>query len=95
LAINVDKLNEMHDALGTFNEAFAGYMYALKMNAFCVEWDEVCGVELWPEGGGNVVLVQKRSLNERRRVERRAITGTGVREVQGALCETLIVRRRV
>ena len=41
LAINVDKLNAMHDALGTFNEAFAGYMYALKMNAFCVSWDEV------------------------------------------------------
>lgn len=41
LAENIAKLNAMHDALGTFNEAFAGYMYALKMNAFCVEWPEV------------------------------------------------------
>ena len=38
LASNVQHLNELHDALGTFNEAFAGWLYALKMNAFCVEW---------------------------------------------------------
>lgn len=41
LAANTQKLNELHDALGTFNEAFAGWLYALKMNAFCVEWPEV------------------------------------------------------
>lgn len=41
LAANTQKLNELHDALGTFSEAFAGWMYALKMNAFCVEWPEV------------------------------------------------------
>ena len=38
---NVQQLNELHDALGTFNESFAGWLYALKMNAFCVEWPQV------------------------------------------------------
>ncbi|ORY34846.1 DASH complex subunit Dam1-domain-containing protein [Naematelia encephala] len=38
LAANVQHLNELHDALGTFNESFAGWLLALKMNAFCVEW---------------------------------------------------------
>ena len=42
LATNVDKLNQLHDALGEFNESFAGLIWALKMNAFCVEWPEVC-----------------------------------------------------
>ncbi|WVO13850.1 hypothetical protein L204_101473 [Cryptococcus depauperatus] len=40
LASNTSQLTALHDALGTFNEAFAGYLYALKMNAFCVEWPE-------------------------------------------------------
>ena len=40
LAANIGHLNEMHDALGTFNESFAAWMYALKMNAFCVEWPQ-------------------------------------------------------
>lgn len=41
LAGNVAHLTELHNALGTFNESFAGYLYALKMNAFCVEWKQV------------------------------------------------------
>ena len=41
LASNVQAMNRLHDSLGTFNEAFAGYLYALRMNAFCVEWTEV------------------------------------------------------
>ena len=41
LGANIANLNELHDALGTFNEAFAGWLYALKMNAFCVEWPVV------------------------------------------------------
>ncbi|GFZ50053.1 hypothetical protein JCM24511_07806 [Saitozyma sp. JCM 24511] len=40
LSTNIQRLNDLHDALGTFNEAFAGWMYALKMNAFCVEFPE-------------------------------------------------------
>ena len=42
LSSNVQRLNELHDALGTFNESFAGWLYALTMNAFCVEWPLVC-----------------------------------------------------
>jgi len=41
LATNISHLTELHNALGTFNESFAGYLYALKMNAFCVEWKQV------------------------------------------------------
>jgi DASH complex subunit DAM1 len=41
LASHVQAMNRLHDSLGTFNEAFAGYLYALRMNAFCVEWTEV------------------------------------------------------
>ena len=49
LSANIQNLNELHDALGTFNESFAGWMYALKMNAFCVEWPSVSQTEetLW------------------------------------------------
>jgi DASH complex subunit DAM1 len=51
LATNIQRLNELHDALGTFNEAFAGWMYALKMNAFCVEWPAVSAIPVWEEYG--------------------------------------------
>ncbi|WWC95501.1 hypothetical protein V866_002365 [Kwoniella sp. B9012] len=40
LSSNIQQMTALHDALGTFNEAFAGYLYALKMNAFCVEWPQ-------------------------------------------------------
>ncbi|KAJ9111252.1 hypothetical protein QFC22_006552 [Naganishia vaughanmartiniae] len=40
LAHNIKNLSQLHDALGTFNDSFAAYLYALKMNAFCVDWKE-------------------------------------------------------
>ncbi|GMK59478.1 hypothetical protein CspeluHIS016_0800840 [Cutaneotrichosporon spelunceum] len=40
LSANIGRLNEMHTALDKFNEGFAAYLYALKINAFCVEWNE-------------------------------------------------------
>ncbi|WVQ96125.1 hypothetical protein IAU59_003227 [Kwoniella sp. CBS 9459] len=40
LSANIQQMTALHDALGTFNKAFAGYLYALKMNAFCVEWPQ-------------------------------------------------------
>ena len=46
LASNVQAMNRLHEGLGTFNEAFAGYLYALRMNAFCVEWTEVSRQEM-------------------------------------------------
>jgi DASH complex subunit DAM1 len=43
LASNVQRLNALHEALGTFNEGFSAYMYAIKMNAFSMAWPEVSG----------------------------------------------------
>ncbi|KAJ9095325.1 hypothetical protein QFC21_005691 [Naganishia friedmannii] len=40
LAHNIKNLSQLHDALGMFNDSFAAYLYALKMNAFCVDWKE-------------------------------------------------------
>lgn len=40
LSTNTQRMSALHDALGQFNEGFAAYMYALKMNAFCVEWPQ-------------------------------------------------------
>lgn len=41
LQSNLEQVETIHEALGTFNESFAMYLYGLKMNAFCVEWPEV------------------------------------------------------
>jgi len=38
---NLEQINSIHQALGTFNESFSMLMYGLKMNAFCVEWPDV------------------------------------------------------
>lgn len=43
---NIERLNALSDALDTFNESFASYLYAMRMNAFCVEWNQV-GTCLW------------------------------------------------
>ncbi|CAK9782294.1 hypothetical protein CC85DRAFT_268912, partial [Cutaneotrichosporon oleaginosum] len=47
LAANIARMNEMHDALEHFNEGFAAYLYALKINAFCVEWNEAPDANSW------------------------------------------------
>jgi DASH complex subunit Dam1 len=41
IATNLDSLNEISDSLDSFNEAFASYLYVMKMNTLCVEWPEV------------------------------------------------------
>lgn len=38
---NVVGLNKLADSLDAFNESFASYLFALKMNTLCVEWPEV------------------------------------------------------
>ena len=43
MATNLDSLNEISDSLDSFNEAFASYLYVMKMNTLCVEWPEVRG----------------------------------------------------
>ena len=32
----------MHESLARFGESFAGFLYGLNMNAFCVDFPEVC-----------------------------------------------------
>lgn len=44
LHANLEKLNDLSYVLETFNESFASYLYALRMNAFCVEWEQVGGL---------------------------------------------------
>lgn len=41
MVANMDGLNEIVDSLDSFNEAFASYLYVMKMNTLCVEWPEV------------------------------------------------------
>ncbi|EPQ29384.1 uncharacterized protein PFL1_03139 [Pseudozyma flocculosa PF-1] len=40
LQANLEQVEDIQDALGTFNENFAMYMYGLRMNAWCVAWPE-------------------------------------------------------
>jgi DASH complex subunit DAM1 len=47
LSANIARMNELHTALERFNEGFSAYLYALKINAFCVEWNEAPDVHSW------------------------------------------------
>ncbi|KAI0289974.1 DASH complex subunit Dam1-domain-containing protein [Russula brevipes] len=40
LRANVDGLRALSESLGTFNEAFASWLYVMNMNALTVEWPE-------------------------------------------------------
>ena len=54
----------MHDSLSRFSESFASFLYGLNMNAFCVDFTEVClfesfnGIKLidCPIGAGSGVV---------------------------------------
>lgn len=35
-------LQVMHESLSRFSENFASFLYGLNMNAFCVDFPEVC-----------------------------------------------------
>ncbi|KAF2121751.1 DASH complex subunit Dam1-domain-containing protein [Lophiotrema nucula] len=37
---NFFRLQEMHESLARFSESFAGFLYGLNMNAFCVDFPE-------------------------------------------------------
>ena len=37
---NFAQIADIQQALSTFNESFATFLYGIKMNAFCVEWPE-------------------------------------------------------
>lgn len=35
----------MHESLARFSESFASFLYGLNMNAFCVDFPEVCNAQ--------------------------------------------------
>lgn len=39
---NFMQLQLMHESLARFSESFAGFLYGMNMNAFCVDFPEVC-----------------------------------------------------
>jgi DASH complex subunit DAM1 len=43
LEANFMHLQLMHESLSRFSESFASFLYGLNMNAFCVDFPEVCG----------------------------------------------------
>ncbi|PWN35237.1 uncharacterized protein FA14DRAFT_160468 [Meira miltonrushii] len=45
LQSNLEAVDEIQGALHTFDESFSLFLYGLKMNAFCVEWQEAPGEE--------------------------------------------------
>ena len=42
LEANMMHLQLMHESLSRFSESFASFLYGLNMNAFCVDFPEVC-----------------------------------------------------
>ncbi|KAF1839587.1 hypothetical protein BDW02DRAFT_538885 [Decorospora gaudefroyi] len=45
---NFMQLQLMHESLARFSESFAGFLYGMNMNAFCVDFPEVCSREEAP-----------------------------------------------
>lgn len=64
LEVNMADMQIMHDSLSRFSESFASFLYGLNMNAFCVDFTEVClfksfnGIRLTdcPIGAGSGVV---------------------------------------
>lgn len=46
LEANMMHFQLMHESLARFSESFASFMYGLNMNAFCVDFPEVCSYGL-------------------------------------------------
>ena len=42
LESNLIQLQLMHESLARFSESFAAFLYGMNMNAFCVDFPEVC-----------------------------------------------------
>jgi DASH complex subunit DAM1 len=42
LEANMMHFQLMHESLARFSESFASFLYGLNMNAFCVDFPEVC-----------------------------------------------------
>ena len=50
LEANMMHLQLMHESLARFSENFAGFLYGLNMNAFCVDFPEVWDVDITKRG---------------------------------------------
>lgn len=48
LEANFMHLQLMHESLARFNESFAGFLYGMNMNAFCVDFPEVTSFPFFP-----------------------------------------------
>lgn len=44
LEANLMHVQLMHESLARFNECFAAFLHGMKVNAFCVDFPEVCGI---------------------------------------------------
>lgn len=49
LEANMMHFQLMHESLARFSESFASFLYGLNMNAFCVDFQEVCPVYRHPD----------------------------------------------
>lgn len=80
LEANFMHLQLMHESLARFSENFAGFLYGLNMNAFCVDFPEVSDIRWrWIGGRGRIVEVGWGSKG-RRRVEGGKRRGRGEEE---------------
>ena len=50
LEANMMHFQLMHESLARFSESFASFLYGLNMNAFCVDFPEVCEGNAWNMG---------------------------------------------
>lgn len=55
LEANFMHLQLMHESLSRFSENFASFLYGLNMNAFCVDFPEVCLFCMGQWGGGRLM----------------------------------------
>lgn len=42
LQTNMEGMKNLSEALGTFNESFASWLYVMNMNALTTDWPQVC-----------------------------------------------------
>lgn len=47
LQTNVANLNALSQSLGTFNEAFASYLFVMEMNGLTTDWPQVCTIAFY------------------------------------------------
>ncbi|PWN44696.1 hypothetical protein IE81DRAFT_336552 [Ceraceosorus guamensis] len=62
LQSNLEAVSGIHEALRTFDENFAMFLYGLKMNAFCVEWPEAPAEENFERAGERGHRLQEQQL---------------------------------